>query len=54
VRVHHPDDAGWYSWVVGFTAVNSIELDSVNFADGTSWHAADGKTCRVPVSSSTW
>jgi hypothetical protein len=60
VRVRHPGrtpimtDARGYAWVMGFTAVNSVELDSVNFADGTSWHATDGKPCRVPVSSSPW
>jgi hypothetical protein len=53
VRRRSPDSR-WYAWVMGFIAVNSIDLDSVSFADGTTWHVADGKTCRVSVSSSDW
>jgi hypothetical protein len=44
----------WYGWVTGFTAVNFIDLDSVTYADGTSWHAANGKTCRLSLGSSPW
>jgi hypothetical protein len=47
-------DSRWYAWVSGFSAVNSIELESVSYADGTSWHASNGKTCRVSVDSSVW
>lgn len=55
VRGHSPDTrTRWYAWVMGFTAVSSIDLDSVSYEDGTSWHAADGKPCRVPLSSSVW
>lgn len=53
VRRHSPD-ARFYAWLIGFTAINSIDLDSVSYADGTSWHVANGKTCRVSVSSSVW
>jgi hypothetical protein len=53
VRVHSPDSR-WYAWVFGFTAVQSIDLDSVNYADGTNWYAANGKPCRVAVSTSVW
>jgi len=44
----------WYAWVSGFTAVNFIDLESVSYADGTSWHVSNGKTCRVSVESSVW
>jgi hypothetical protein len=30
-----------------FTAVSWIDLDSVSFADGTTWHSSVGKTCHV-------
>jgi hypothetical protein len=39
----------WYAWATGFTTVNFIDLDSVSFADGTSWHAPNGKTCRISL-----
>lgn len=39
----------WYGWVIGFTAVHSIDLDSVSYGDGTSWHASTGETCRVSL-----
>jgi hypothetical protein len=39
----------WYGWVTGFTAVNFIDLDSVSYGDGTSWHASNGKTCRISL-----
>jgi hypothetical protein len=44
----------WYAWVSGFTAINFIDLESVSYADGTSWHVSNGKTCRVSVGSSVW
>ena len=47
-------DSRWYAWVSGFSAVNFIALESVSYADGTSWHASKGKTCRVSVDSSAW
>jgi hypothetical protein len=53
VRVNSPDTR-WYAWVSGFTAVNFIDLESVSYADGTSWHVSNGKTCRVSVGSSVW
>ena len=49
---HHSADSRWYGWVSGFTVVNSVNLESVSYADGTSWHASDGRRCRVPVGSS--
>jgi hypothetical protein len=39
----------WYAWVTGLTAVNFIDLDSVSYGDGTSWHASNGKTCRLSL-----
>jgi hypothetical protein len=33
--------------VQGFTAVSYIELDSAGYADGSSWHPSDGKTCTI-------
>jgi hypothetical protein len=39
----------WYGWVTGFSAVNFIDLDSVSYGDGTSWHASNGKTCRLSL-----
>jgi hypothetical protein len=39
----------WYAWVTDFTAVNFIDLDSVSYGDGTSWHASNGKTCRISL-----
>jgi hypothetical protein len=41
----------WYAWVSGFTAVTFIDLESVSYADGTSWHVSHGKVCRVSVGS---
>jgi hypothetical protein len=51
VRRSSPDSR-WYAWVTGFGAVNSIDLESVSYADGTSWHVSNGKTCGVLVGSS--
>ena len=47
-------DSRWYAWVTGFTAVNSVDLESVSYADGTSWHASNGTPCRVSVVPSGW
>ena len=47
-------DSRWYAWVSGFNAVNFIDLESVSYADGTSWRASNRKTCRVSVGSSVW
>jgi hypothetical protein len=35
------------SLLTGFTDVTHIELNSVTYADGTSWQPIDGKTCIV-------
>ena len=53
VRVSSPDSR-WYAWVSGINAINFIELESVSYADGTSWQVSNGKTCRVSVGSSVW
>jgi hypothetical protein len=53
VRVSSPDSR-WYAWVTGFTAVNSVDLESLSYADGTSWHASNGTPCRVSVVPSVW
>jgi hypothetical protein len=53
VRGSSPDTR-WYAWVKGFTAVNSVDLESVSYADGTSWHASNGTPCRVSVVPSVW
>jgi hypothetical protein len=53
VRVSSPDSR-WYAWVSGFTAVDSVDLESVSYADGTSWHASNGMPCRVSVVPSVW
>jgi hypothetical protein len=34
-------------FVAGFTSVQSIRLDSLEFADGTVWTPAGGQVCRV-------
>lgn len=34
-------------WAPGLTAVDSLDLISLNYSDGTSWSAASGQTCRV-------
>jgi hypothetical protein len=47
-------DSRWYAWVSGFTTIKFIDLESVSYADGTSWHVSNGKTCRVSVGSSVW
>jgi hypothetical protein len=31
----------------GFTAVSVIDLDSVTYADGSTWHSSAGKTCHA-------
>jgi hypothetical protein len=31
----------------GFTSVKSIRLDSIQYADGSIWTPADGRSCRV-------
>ncbi len=35
------------SLLMGFSDINRIELNSVTYADGTSWQPIDGKTCIV-------
>jgi len=50
----NPFGSRWYAWVSGFAAVDSIDLESVIYADGTSWHASDGTPCRLSVASSVW
>lgn len=50
----HSRDSRWYAEVSGFSAVNSIDLESVSYADGTSWHAPNGTPCRVSVVPSVW
>ena len=41
-----------------FDSLLSVSLlvgsESVSYADGTSWHATDGRHCRVSVGSSVW
>ena len=34
-------------WVSGLTAVDSIDLDSVTYSDGSSWKASDSQACRI-------
>jgi len=34
-------------WVRGLTSVNSIDLVSVRYADGSKWRAADASVCRI-------
>lgn len=34
-------------WLPGFTAVTSVELLAVTYADGSLWSPPAGKTCRV-------
>ena len=53
VRVSSPDSR-WYAWVTGFPAVSFVDLESVTYADGTSWHASNGTPCRVQVVPSVW
>jgi len=33
--------------LAGFTSVSSIRLDSLTFADGSTWVSSDSKTCRT-------
>jgi hypothetical protein len=33
--------------VPGLTAVNAIDLDSITYADGSTWKLSAGKTCRT-------
>jgi len=42
-------DAGFRAEIAlpGFTAVNSIQLQSVTYADGSTWKLADRQTCTV-------
>ena len=39
-------------WVRDFSTVTSLNLDSVAYADGSSWHPQDHKYCQAFVSSS--
>ncbi len=34
-------------WAPGLTSVQSIDLNSVTYADGTTWKLAAGATCRI-------
>lgn len=34
-------------WVPGMTAVETIDLTSVSYADGSTWKLADGQSCRI-------
>jgi hypothetical protein len=36
----------------GFTSIISVNLDSVVFADDSSWHPSEGKVCHIPVHTS--
>lgn len=36
-------------WVPGLSAVYSIDLVSITYADGSTWKIAAGKTCRTPI-----
>jgi hypothetical protein len=36
-------------WVPGMSAVYSIDLVSVTYADGSTWKLAAGKTCHTPI-----
>jgi hypothetical protein len=36
-------------WVPGLTAVQAIELNSLTYADGSTWKIASGNVCRSPV-----
>jgi hypothetical protein len=36
-------------WVPGLSAVYSINLVSVTYADGSAWKLATGKTCLTPI-----
>jgi hypothetical protein len=47
-------ESRWYAWVSGFSAVNFVDVESVSYADGTTWHVVNGKTCRVSVGQSVW
>jgi hypothetical protein len=32
-------------WLSGFTAISLIDINSVNYADGSTWHASAQETC---------
>ena len=34
-------------WVSGLTAVDSIDLESVSYSDGSSWKSSDSQACRI-------
>ena len=34
-------------WIPGMSAVQSIELDSLEYSDGSTWKLADGNACRI-------
>jgi hypothetical protein len=34
-------------WAPGFTAIETIDLKSVVYTDGSTWSLADGATCRI-------
>jgi hypothetical protein len=35
--------------VPGLSAVSSIDLDSITYADGSAWKLAAGNVCRTPI-----
>jgi hypothetical protein len=36
-------------WVPGFSAVSSVEVNSVTYSDGSTWKLATGGSCSYPV-----
>lgn len=49
LRVGAKQDASTDLWVRAFTAVSFIDLDSVTFADGSSWHSSENAACHVAL-----
>jgi hypothetical protein len=51
LKVNGKEDASTDIWLSGFATVSLIELDSVRYADRSTWHSSSQKTCHVGLDS---
>ena len=47
VSIDPQKSADMLVWVSGLTAVDSIDLDSVSYADGSNWEPQGSQACRI-------
>jgi hypothetical protein len=47
VRVKAKEDVSTDIWLRGFTAIGPIDVDRVEYADGSSWEGSPSRSCRI-------